>query len=445
MIEESQIESDSHLHCDSLPKYIKKLQLMNHSSASPTRIGFSSYKNHPISIKMFLDWTKYDDIQEDNRAQIEGLKYELKIYKNLVPIMLKFSPNFVKYIGYSECTLDKVRNLLETKDAFEDMYRYYTYMYRGSPVFAKNPLVTMIITEKAGGRDAEQISTLFDAWKTMSDRDKANVLFQIIYTIVVMQQSFRLVHNDLHASNILVAKFKNPVKRLYTVNKDKMFMVETRFVPYIFDWDMSYSDALGPNPRIDVKVDSYMCKEVNICNRFSEKTDLYVILCTLQFPELLGTQEYYDRISAHKELKTENKLSKEQRNRLESLPYYIKSEHLYKLGPGHIKYVFGEPDKDVYPYSTANSVILKHIRGTATVSTYSGFDCRPTAYSKKMRTPLELLESNMFDSLRVNNDESIPDKDRYALPSFLLTKAKIYKDPFVKSTRDKIVGKPAMK
>jgi len=93
-----------------------------------------------------------------------------------------------------------------------------------------------------------------EMWKhTLSDiqleteEDIEQVLFQIIHTLYFMQKYLRLVHCDLHSSNILARENCPPENRVYRVN-EKFYKILITIPCALNDFGFAYSETLFTNP-----------------------------------------------------------------------------------------------------------------------------------------------------------------------------------------------------
>ncbi|MBS0627419.1 MAG: hypothetical protein JSS09_04335, partial [Verrucomicrobia bacterium] len=233
---------------------LKNLTQINKNSASPTTVSFGDLvagvigvdNDLPVSIKMFRDVSNEHDL---DFYPTQGLRYEAEVYKQIYEdiIVKNRSPNFVSFIAFGCCKLEGK---------------------------------CMLITERVGNgawfglNKLFPVQTLFQLFPRLNDLNRAQVLFQIIYSIGVLNK-LKIVHNDLHTVNILVVDFGDyRIPLSFTVN-GKRYVMKTRYVPYIFDWDRGYSEKLGPNRFVD--------SEKIVFNTFDEHRDLYTVFCCLDW------------------------------------------------------------------------------------------------------------------------------------------------------------------
>jgi hypothetical protein len=275
---------------------LKILSVKEKNSVSPSEIIFADIikekldkkSKFPVVLKIFIDDPKfsraifrtqkqrdiYDDIVRKIKGlgkDLNGLKYEIAIYKSLFNIIKNnICPNFIPYVGSAQCNIKTITKSIpiDKRDEFLD-----------GLIFARTGInlpVNILIT----GRPSNSLPlSVFLLDKNISSRDKNIVILQCLYTLYVLKQE-KIRHNDLHFGNIIVSINKNPVKRLYIVNKNKenWFYINTKYIPLFFDWDLSYSKKIGEN----TKLKHYLCPEYNICSKEDEYFDPYTFLCILE-------------------------------------------------------------------------------------------------------------------------------------------------------------------
>lgn len=441
------LEDGQTLDCD-VSSHFADAELIRKNSASPTEVLFAKLRKAKtrISIKLFLDTTnKPGLIPEDTLAQVEGLKYEVKVYRDIVSRILKgnYSPNFVGYIGYGKCSMASLKYLL-TDYEYSTITRNFQNIYpelRGTTI-SEAPL-RYLVTEKAGSgkkdRDVFNLYSIINSGK-LSEEEKKQIFFQIIYSVAVMQQ-FRLVHNDMHPRNILVAERKKPVDWYYKIGS-RIYHVKSKYIPYLFDWDFAYCGALGPNPKIDI---NYFCEDINICNRFSRKTDLYILFCDLGFNSPIE-KAYFSKLIYKKEKGIGFKASKSTQEKLAKIMPYaenIAEGTLYKLSHRELRYVFGDKVYEIFGVNVS-SAILEYFKIPGIVKVFKGFHCRPTAFSANFPEPLDLIREK-FGDMEVKEIIHSEKTAVFTFPKSVDTKARIYRDPRSPSTRNKIVGSPTFR
>lgn len=364
-------------------RLIKKKKQKKKYSVSQSSIYFAhlasialGLKNElPVVLKVFKNVQNEKDSQY---FEIEGLKYEARVYKQITEEIIdkNKSPNFIPYIGYGCCS-------------------------------KQNTCIT--ITEQAGNgsqfglHKMYPIYTLKDIFQSVSKNSQEKILFQIIYSLELLSR-LKIVHNDLHFYNILVAKFDTEIDMKFIVEGNS-YIIKTKYVPYLYDWDMAYSQSLGANPRL------LQYKEFNTTNIFDAHRDLYTILCYLN----INSQASLDVIKAYSNssvFKTkENNVpvmkitDKELEEFQEYIPYVIKPDTVYKVNRAIFDSIISDSVKRGLPADS--TTIYFNIKTepdeTLTLYFWNPFHCRMTSKSSKFNTPLELL-TKYFGKYRENRE-----------------------------------------
>jgi len=104
------------------------------------------------------------------------------------------------------------------------------------------------------------------------DRELWNVLFQISAACYTMSLC-KLVHNDLHSSNIFIRDLGKETEFMYIINGYKI-VIKTRFQPLIYDFDRGYTTKFGTNSLLN-----NLCNKYSQCNMFVENKDIIKVLC----------------------------------------------------------------------------------------------------------------------------------------------------------------------
>jgi len=260
----------------------KDIQPQKKNSASDTKTYFAELvsavlgqKELPVVAKVFID--------NKNNYHMQALKYEAKVYKYILDKIIKpgYSPNFIPFVGYAECPYDK--NIFLDRTA----YTNFLISLERKP---SHDNVGIILTERAGNGaqfqipSTSRIVTPYKDFDQFSTASQAKILFQIIYSLEVMQR-FRIVHNDFHAANVLIARFDTEIELGFEISETQRFQFKTKYIPYLFDWDFAFVEKLGPNPKIKGFTSLY---RYAFNNNFSSRRDLYTFFCTLQFGGDIG-------------------------------------------------------------------------------------------------------------------------------------------------------------
>lgn len=389
-------------------------------------------KNEPYYlVAEFIEKTY--DIDPARLAAAYGLEYESRFYGKIVNNIIKkeLCLNFVPEFGHGTCSASKAKYQKIVKKLAS---KYSGVLYDKIP----NLSIGMTITAKVGN-GAYPVTTLYKLAPTIPSEELLKIFLQIVFSIAVLQL-YKAVHNDLHAGNVLVEERPAPIKLAYIAG-GKRFIIETKYIPYLFDWDMSYCEILGPNMKITY---SEFCEDMNICNKFSEKSDLYTLVCTLGF-KIPGMEKYYTNISddvknVQNPSKVKIPLTPEQEADFRHLePYYINnmSVNIYKVSGRKILSIVGNQYEDQIPTTTTS--VLVYINPQKYLKIFRGFYCRPTLFDEKFPTPRELLE-NFFDQF-VDYKTNVGERSSFQLPEIGFVRS-LYRDPYISSTRYKISGQP---
>ena len=187
----------------------------------------------------------------------EAMRVETCIYKNFISDKLKMiTPNIVHYYGSvsgfplgnytSQDILDNGEiaavkgKTLVYKNIYYDMrkviFNFTEYLPLAKTLdefFLKDNLSITFFDFIEGYKK-----------KTVTDKDMAQVIFQIVYTLNLFEQLL-LHHNDIHGGNILIVKNTSDREFLYAVNMAGQIhyvYMKPKFIAKIFDYDRGYSE-----------------------------------------------------------------------------------------------------------------------------------------------------------------------------------------------------------
>lgn len=457
-------------------------------SASPSTVYFGELvsklvKNRlqiPISMKVFKD------IPDTGAV---GMKYEARLYQYITDNILKpmYSPNFIPFVAFGCCEpkkedievkyntiVEKIKTEMKSvmnsnlqpliisklkrfnewieQSSINENNKIYVirakmstlrdlkllqltpvidYLKQMELLFVKEPPKCFLITERAGNgmqfglSKMYKVQTLDELYEHLSNRDKYAIVFQIVYSLAVMGQFF-IVHNDLHVGNILVVDYEQNITLKFIVD-NKTFVVATRYVPYIFDWDNGYTPDLGDNSMIKL---NYKRGRTH-GNTFDSRRDLYVIMCMLgtiadeRDEAPIKPIEVYTGhpIFKHRDELMPIDITKEQAKQLIKGVYpftkftdiYENTVNIYQMSRAEITDVIGE---NKLPPNT--NTFYFYIRDDE-LFLWEPFFCRPSAMSSTFPTPLEMLEGPYFDRFL--------EKEKHKLVTSIQTKEFVYTFP----------------
>lgn len=286
-------------------KCMKKVSGLASNSASPTDTWILSfnpdtkYDNYSIKngfLKFFIDPSSLPN-NYNYLHILKGLKYEIKIYKDIVRPLIDLSicPNFIKYLGSGEqCsydsmvkmlenhTTDKNTGMLKSRVEVERSFRLNVqYMYSlkqgrpsinaGSSQFNLPDYRTLV---NEGMKDAneykydllvnEAISsdayTLQDFLEMLNpggmnrnpkrlSRQNWSLIFQVIIACYAMALS-KMTHNDLHFGNIYIEPYSKPLNYILGPKHD-IYSIDIGMKAMLYDFDRAYSERIGTNVMND--------------------------------------------------------------------------------------------------------------------------------------------------------------------------------------------------
>ena len=364
----------------------------------------------PVAIKAFLHIQGFNEnIQRYMIDDFESLEYESKVYKFIFNNIIKpgYSPNFVSYISYGCCTFNSLMGIPHISyDNLRSLTQRIVQSYRKDgadmPNFQENNRICMIITEQAGNGkrfncpNAIRTKPLLHYFGDGTDENlsiispscQLKIMFQIIYSVACMNL-FRINHNDLHNKNILVSEFENPIPMSFEV-QGQIFAFETRYVPYLFDWDFAYSSLLGKNPKI------HGYKHINIYYDFHPCKDLYTLFCYLNFTGIVPSQ-YRRKESEYTRNKhripIDSNIYERIQDKYEPYTKNIYNNKVYKVKRDELVYEIGIRPLffQNIPNINIHFIVVKE-SGDYYLEFWEGHHCRWTTVDKEsLPTPVELI------------------------------------------------------
>lgn len=127
--------------------------------------------------------------------------------------------------------------------------------------------------------DAESLYEWIDTKSNNRELQWKNIVFQIIYTLHILQDKYELMHNDFHYGNILVDTTKYSEKYFkYTTNGQNFYVKNTNSLPKLWDFEFS-QNFKHINKKIFKNV---LAKDRdNIPDEFNKSYDLHFFLTSL--------------------------------------------------------------------------------------------------------------------------------------------------------------------
>lgn len=416
-----------------------KIKPFAKDSASNTEMAFATLVHQllqgqrlDIMMKMWLDVGRINwktirfrpNIEADNaeknrliealKTDTIGLNYEAKMYRFITYqiVMRNVSPHFISYVGFASCGMKNfLQNIPELAEQNLFVRRLIEHGVQVDADLINKLRLNILLTERAGNlklfapynQDGAFSKQAFDRVKPfgkllteLSPAELTNVWFQIIYSLQALSIC-HINHFDLHPGNILVVELPKEVKMSYYLG-GQYFCITTKYMAYLFDWDFSYGEALGPNDKL---LDSEMAT-FSGPNEFSPYRDLYTLACTT------GDGGPLDQYGAARSYKWKEysddgwAITADQKAALEAMPPTIqfKRQRIWKLPRAVYDQIFaGKPNLDVnYVYVT--------LQGQDRVK-IAGYACRMMAEDRDFPTAEHVLLGNYFIGLRCNKDTAL--------------------------------------
>ena len=174
--------------------------------------------------------TKYDKIEHP--CNLENL-----ILKELTDNIINknISPHFTYYLGTQKVTnKSRALKMLNLKRLeIENKIRTHS---------------NMLISEFVEGGSLDNwVFNIYENDNEISDEQWCILVFQLIYTIAIIQHYYKMMHNDFHYGNILIDDSIIPGGYLvYEINNKTYYIKNTGIIPKLFDFEfgMSYCNKI---------------------------------------------------------------------------------------------------------------------------------------------------------------------------------------------------------
>lgn len=308
---------------------------------------------HEIKKKRFLlDETRerfgFDDMTQltkvKNTSEVKGYpfvasKVESKVLKGLkvglkvVPVETKFEkhehPTNLEFLALKELTENIVCKNISPHIVFYLASQKVSNKSRALKFLNLKRLEVeelirtnsnMLVSEYIEGGSLDSwIYDIYENDQEISDKDWRVIVFQLIYTIAVIQHYYRMMHNDFHYGNILMDTSVKKVDGqyfVYEIDGQTYYIPNTGFIPKLWDFEfaMVYSDKIPefypnkfiigncsydrkrhitkePVPGDDNSIES---DDLNVPYNYNQVYDLHYFLTSLL--DLYISQELFDWI-----------------------------------------------------------------------------------------------------------------------------------------------------
>lgn len=189
-------------------------------------------KGLKVGLKVVPLETKFEKHEHPINIEFIALK---ELTDNIV--LKNISPHFVYYLGNQKVS-NKSRSIkfLNLKRLeIEDQIRSNS---------------SMLISEYIEGGSLD--NWVYDTYENdlvISDQDWKAIIFQLTYSIAIIQHYYKMMHNDFHYGNILIDTSIKKIEGQYFVYKIKdetYYLSNNGFIPKVWDCEfaMSYSDKI---------------------------------------------------------------------------------------------------------------------------------------------------------------------------------------------------------
>ena len=244
----------------------------------------SVLKETRIALKVVPIETKYE--KHEHPCQLENLVLR-ELTENIVN--KDISPHITYYLGSqkvnNKCRALKQLNLKRLE--VEEKIRTHS---------------NMLISEYVEGGSLDSwVFNTYENDQEITDEQWKSIVFQLIYTIAVIQHHYRMMHNDFHYGNILIDNTVQPGGYfVYEIGNQRFFIRNTGVIPKLWDFEFSmvYSNRIadcypnkfitGPfeyNKRTHTTIvkpeDIEDDEEYNVPYNYNEVYDLHYFLTSL--------------------------------------------------------------------------------------------------------------------------------------------------------------------
>lgn len=268
-----------------------------------SKIQSKVLKGLRVGLKIVPLETKFDKHEHPINLEFIALK---ELTDNV--ILNKISPHFVYYLGNQKVSnKSKAIKFLNLKRLeVEDQIRS-----------SSNLLISEYIE---GGSLDNWVYDIYENDSTITNEEWKTMIFQLIYSIAVIQYHYKMMHNDFHYGNILIDTSikKTPGQYfVYKIQDNVYYLPNTGYLPKCWDFEfaMSYSNKIPdfyPNKFIigncEYDRKTHVTKDpvykddastvdsdyLNVPYNYNETYDLHYFLTSLL--DLYISQELFDWI-----------------------------------------------------------------------------------------------------------------------------------------------------
>lgn len=258
------------------------------------------YSDTRFGIKIVPIETKYE--KHEHPCNLENL-----VLKELTDKLVNtnISPHITYYLGTQKISnKSKALKMLNLKRLeVEDKIRTHS---------------NMLISEFVEGGSLDNwVFDVYESDKEITDNQWKSIVFQLIYTIFIIQRYYKMMHNDFHYGNILI---DNSVKGsgylVYDIDDKRFYIKNTGIIPKLWDFEfcMVYSNNIKDSYANKFIIGSYeydkklhktiidnsdsdsalKSEDLNVPFNYNEVYDIHYFLTSLL--DLYISQELFDWI-----------------------------------------------------------------------------------------------------------------------------------------------------
>ncbi len=195
------------------------------NSKSPSIIFKGFWNGVPCYFKIFSSTHK-------------GLLYEQYLYNYIKTRQTEplLQDNFVK-------VLDLFKMNKKEKDVFSSYIKSkVSDIDRVLGILNRTDNICFIVTEDIGGKG--YFDFIFNKRQQLDINLLKETIFEIIYSIYLLNTHLKIVHNDLHFDNILIKEESKPTIKEYIIN-GKRYSKPRKYKICIYDFDKSYMENVS--------------------------------------------------------------------------------------------------------------------------------------------------------------------------------------------------------
>lgn len=187
------------------------------------------------AVKVIPIETKYDKKQHPSTIEIDILK---QLTEKLVD--RKLTPHITYYLGSNKISNKSrsIKHLNIKKLEVQQSVRSSSYI---------------LISEYVDGGSLESWAySKYENDVRISEIEYKGLIFQLIYTLAILQKKYRFMHNDFHFGNILIdTSIESGGCFKYTIDNKTFYIPNHGFIPKLWDFEytMVFSNNLACHPN----------------------------------------------------------------------------------------------------------------------------------------------------------------------------------------------------